>query len=381
MEKASTKRSTTKMQEISSEKIKVLIVDDSKTMREWLAHALSSDPDIIVVGQASDPFVARDLIKKTNPTVLTLDIIMPNMDGITFLQNLMRLHPLPVIVISSLTEQKNGVALEAMAMGAFDYLPKPSFNKSEITIEENYIKELIDRIKNAAKIKLDYLPNKKTTEFKTINQQIYQSTFLDDIVIVVGASTGGIEAIETILKNLPKVFPPILIAQHIRQEFSKAFANRIGKLYRLNVCEANNLAPIMPGNVYIAPGGKHLDITTVGNLHICKLIETDVVEGHKPSIDILFNSAARVYKKNTIAILLTGMGQDGASGAKKIHDAGGTVIVQDKKTSVVWGMPGAAVKLKAADHILPLEEIPPAIFKIIDSLAMKKNNQKISKPS
>jgi two-component system chemotaxis response regulator CheB len=351
-------------------KIKVLIIDDSKQMREWLSQILSSDPDIVVVGQAPDPFSARDLIKKTHPSVLTLDIIMPHMDGLTFLRNLMRLHPLPVVVISSLAQQGSAIAKEAMAFGAIDYLPKPSIN--EMNPLDSDAKALIHRVKKAANSKADYLKFKSQAAAKTtVNPLIYQSSFLKNIVIVIGASTGGIEAIESILHYLPKIFPPILIAQHIRQDFSKAFANRINKLYRLNVAEANDRDPILPGNVYIAPGGKHLCITSFGKGQLCKLMDTDAVQGHKPSIDVLFESAAETFGVNTIAILLTGMGEDGAHGAKRIQEAGGTVIVQDKETSVVWGMPGAAVKLKAMDYILPLGEIPQALLNILDILAAR----------
>lgn len=349
-------------------KIKVLIVDDSKTMREWLSHLLESDPEITVIGKAADPYEARDLIKKTNPDVLTLDIIMPKMDGITFLKNLMRLHPLPVVMISSLTETGSVVALEALSLGAIDYFPKPS--KQEYQNPKLYKDNLINSIKNAARSNLRGL-FKSTLADRRIEHIVYHSTILKKVIIVIGASTGGVEAIETILCNLPKTFPPIVIVQHIRPEFSAAFAKRINSTLRLNIKEAENNEEIVPGSVYIAPSGQHLIIKKVQKQFFCNFEDTPPVHGLKPSIDVLFSSAANSAKENAIGVLLTGMGDDGAQGAKEIRQAGGIVIAQDKESSVVWGIPGAAVKLNAADYITPLEEIPETLFRVLDNIAHK----------
>lgn len=351
-------------------KIKVLIVDDSKTMCEWLTQVLSSDPQILVVGHALDPYMARDLIKSTNPDVLTLDIIMPRMDGLTFLKNIMRLHPMPVVMLSSLTDISSVIALEALALGAFDYCPKPT--PHEIENKEPYVKNLIATIKEAASANLKHFSSKISIP-ANLEHLSYNSETLRDIIIVIGASTGGIETIEYILSLLPKTFPPIVITQHIRQEFSSSFANRINKLSLLNIKEARDKEEIMPGNVYIAPGWIHLCIKELNNRLFCSLEDTPPKNGHKPSVDVLFHSAAGISGKHIIGVLLTGMGTDGAEGAKAIHQTGGIIIAQDKETSVVWGMPGSAVKLNAVDYILPLNEIPAKLFRIFDELALKKN--------
>lgn len=344
--------------------IKVLIVDDSKVMQDMLANILSSDAEIEVVGKACDPFVARDLIKQTNPDILTLDIMMPNMDGITFLKNLMRLHPLPVVMISSLTQKNSAYSLEALALGAIDYIPKPSFKDMN---SKRYIAELIATIKNSAKVTVyPRIFHKKLNEPTLFDTTKLNSNILKDNIIAIGASIGGIEAIESILTQLPKVFPPIVITQHIKKEFNLAFSNRINKLCSLTVKQADHNELIVPGFVYMAPCHAHLTIEKSPQGHKITLTDEPPFNGHKPSINALFYSIASAVSKNAIAILLTGMGTDGAEGLKKIREAGGITIAQDEESSVVWGMPGTAVKLNAADYILSLEQIPLKIFQILD---------------
>ncbi len=349
---------------MADKKIKVLIVEDSKSMQEILTNLLSTDPTVEIVGKAPDPYVARELIKKFNPDVLTLDIIMPRMDGITFLKNLMRLHPLPVVMISALTEKGSSIALEALSLGAIDYLPKPK--PFELDIEGSYAKNLIRIVKSAS---LAHVTAKK--EIKTSKkafEPIYHSDFLRKTLIVMGASTGGVEAFEYILGQLPKTFPAIVITQHIRPEFSSAFVERLNRFSNLMVKEASDNEEITPGKVFIAPGNSHLIVNQLGDKWFCNLKEGEPVNGHKPSIDVLFQSAARMVNSKIISILLTGMGEDGAQGAKDIHDAGGLVIVQDKESSVVFGMPGAAIKLNAVDYILPLNEIPNRLTSMVSNL-------------
>ncbi len=344
-------------------KIKVLIIEDSKLMQKILSKALSSDPEIDVIGIAEDPLIARDLIKKLNPDVLTLDIMLPHMDGITFLRNLMRLRPMPTVMVSTLTENGSALALEALAIGAVDYLPKPKCNAlTDLSIFE---KELIHTVKNAASA--TFVKSVAPIIENKFSENLFQSDLLKKELIVIGASTGGIEAIETILLQLPQILPPILIVQHIKKEFSSAFPERIRRLYGLLISEAEDNSEIFGGHIYIAPGHAHLTVRKQKNGYITCLQDTPEVNRHKPSIDELFMSVANVAGTHSIGILLTGMGTDGAQGLKAIHDAGGVTIAQDEKSSIVWGMPGNAVKIGAADYIVPLNAIPLKILQILDA--------------
>lgn len=346
------------------DKIKVMIVEDSKLMQDILSKILSSDPSIEVVGIADDPLIARELIKEKMPDVLTLDVMLPHMDGITFLKNLMRLHPMPVIMVSTLTKKASSIAIEALAIGAIDYLVKPTQKDMSDDLSK-FSQELISMIKTAVKANVakNIIPVEGGQKLKEI---IYQSDALRKEIIGIGASTGGIEAIETILLQLPQIFPPVIIVQHIKKEFGVAFSNRIRKLYGLSVVEPDNHMEILPGYIYIAPGGYHLMIQKHNDRYFSVLSDTPAIKNHKPAIDVLFRSMANAAGKHAIGILLTGMGSDGAEGLKAIRDAGGTTIVQDKESSVVWGMPGTAVKLDAVDHIVSLNHIPQKILQVLD---------------
>jgi two-component system chemotaxis response regulator CheB len=344
-------------------KIKVVIVEDSKLMQEILSRILSSDPDIEVAGIAEDPLIARDLIKKTNPDVLTLDIMLPHMDGLTFLKNLMRLRPMPTVMISTLTESGSALALEALALGAVDYLAKPTHDA--LNDLSKFEKELLTTVKNAANI--TFVKSVSSVVNNKLPETVFQSDLLKKELIVMGASTGGIEAIETILLQLPQVFPPILIVQHIKKEFSSAFANRIKRLYGLLILTPERDTEIVPGHIYIAPGERHLVIKKKMNRYEACLQDTPALNGHKPSIDELFMSAAQAAGKDVTGILLTGMGTDGAKGLRAIHDAGGVTIVQDEQSSVVWGMPGAAVKMGVVDFIVPLSAISTKLLQTLDA--------------
>lgn len=358
--------------------IKVLIVEDSKLMQQLITKMLKSDPAIRVIGAVSDPLLARDLIKKNNPDVITLDIMLPYMDGITFLKNIMRLHPVPVVMISALTEEGSSIALEALSIGAIDYLPKPT--QKEIADLNKYEKELTTVVKNAAKANVQkkaqsiFLQNK-------IDKLVYKSKFLRKQIIAIGASTGGIEAIESILMRLPQILPPIIIVQHLKKEFSLSFSKRIHKLYGLAVVLAETNMEAKPAHIYIAPGDQHLTIKKSGDHYTFVLNDSPPVNGHRPSIDVLFHSMAEVAGSYGIGILLTGMGRDGANGLKEILDHGGATIVQDRESSLIWGMPGVAVKVHAAEYIEPINNIAQKILQILDAkaLELKPNEKAINK--
>lgn len=344
--------------------IKVLIVEDSKIMQEIITKILSSDSTIEVVGVADDPLVARSMIKNLNPDVITLDIMLPHMDGITFLKNIMHLHPMPVVMISNLTEKGSEIALEALAIGAVDYLIKPSQGEKNI---QKFEKNLLSVIKNAAKanVKKNVLPPKAVDN--KLKFMMEQTHLLRKEIIVIGASTGGIEAIETILLQLPQIFPPIVIVQHMRKEFAAAFPQRISQVYGLSAIEAQNQTELKPGFIYIAPAKYHLIIQEKNNHYYSLYDNSPPIKNHKPSIDLLFESVANVAGTHAIGVLLTGMGSDGAQGLKKIRDKGGITIVQDKESSIVWGMPGSAVKIDAADYVVSLNSIHQKILNIIDN--------------
>lgn len=354
--------------------VRVLIVDDSALIRQILTEILSSDPAIEVVGTAPDPLVARDKIKLLRPDVLTLDVEMPKMDGVTFLRNLMRLHPMPVVMVSSLTEAGADVTLQALELGAVDFVTKPKIDVSHGM--EEYAAEIIAKVKAAAgarvraytgaagqlsevapKLSADAVLGKKDApkHLKTTEQ-----------IIALGASTGGTEAIKEVLMRLPASAPGMVITQHIPEAFSKPFAIRMNSISAMTVCEAEDGQQIVTGHAFIAPGGRHLYVERSGARYICRLSDGPPVNRHRPSVDVLFRSVAQNVGPNAIGVILTGMGDDGARGMKEMKDAGARTIAQDEKTSVVWGMPGEAVKHGGVDDIAPLEIIAAKIMKLVD---------------
>jgi two-component system chemotaxis response regulator CheB len=352
---------------INANKIKfsVMIIDDSKTMQDLLKNIIEADFRFEVIACASDPYEARDLIKQLNPDVLTLDIMMPKMDGITFLKNLMRLRPMPVVMVSSLTTEKSAIALEALEIGAIDYIPKPS--KQELNHLNEFSKKLTDTLMTAvyANVKIKAVQNVLTKPVK-FDYILTELEGLRHTVVGIGASTGGVEAIESILSVLPKIFPAILIVLHIRKEFTSSFVQRIKKNYQLEIAEAKEGDLILPGHIYIASSQYHLAIKNTIEGYVADLQDAPSVSGHKPSIDVLFKSIALVSGKSSIGVLLTGMGKDGAEGLKFIRNSGGSTIVQDENSSVVWGMPKAAIDLDAADCIAPLNNIPYEMMRYLD---------------
>jgi two-component system chemotaxis response regulator CheB len=350
-------------------RIKVLIVDDSALVRRILTDILSSDPSIEVVGSAGDAYIAREKIKSLNPDVLTLDVEMPKMDGVTFLRNLMRLRPMPVIMVSSLTQHGAEVTLDALSVGAVDYLPKPQIDLAATL--SDYKDELVAKIKMAARARVyvrdkcvsptvDSAPAKKSAPAGHLRTT--------ERIVAIGASTGGTEAIKDLLVNLPPDTPGVLITQHIPKSFSGAFARRMDACSPMTVCEAQNGQQILRGHVYIAPGDRHLLVVRDGARYVCRLSDGEAVNRHKPSVDVLFRSVAQQTGRNAIGVILTGMGKDGALGLKEMRDAGARTIAQDEATSVVWGMPGEAVAAGGAMDVLPLGEIHARILGLADEM-------------
>ncbi len=355
--------------------IKVLIIDDSALVRNILTEILDRDAGIEVVGTAADAYIAREQIKKLNPDVLTLDIEMPGMNGITFLSNLMRLRPMPVVMVSSLTEQGADVTFEALELGAIDFVTKPKLDFAN-TIED-YADEIIEKIKVAAEAN-DRVYAKPVGASKpehraanVIRKRRKQNSYLKKLntIIAIGASTGGTEAIREILAELPADTPAIVITQHISDGFSASFAKRLDKLSAMTVSEASDGQQILPGHVYIAPSDQHLLVARDGPCYICRLSDCPPVNRHRPSIDVLFRSVADTVGKNALGIILTGMGNDGAAGLKEMLDRGANTIAQDEDTCVVWGMPGKAVKIGAAGCVLPLSEVADKISLLSQGLA------------
>jgi two-component system chemotaxis response regulator CheB len=335
--------------------IKVLIVDDSILIQKVLTEIFNVDPSIQVVGVADDPYDAREKIKKLKPDVLTLDIEMPKMDGITFLKKIMSLRPMPVVMISTLTQKGAPATLEALELGAVEYVGKPSADQPELLAE--YAKEIIEKVKTASVANINRLESQANRAPLVVAKPEKIGMANINRLIVIGASTGGTEAIRELLLMMPADCPPILITQHIPPVFSASFAKRLDALLPHDVHEAADGDRVMAGNIYISPGDRHMELLLKGGNYYCKVYDGDRVNRHKPSVEVLFNSITRQCAKNTIGIMLTGMGADGASAMLNMKEAGAYNIIQDQASSVVWGMPGAAAELGAGDKILSLENI------------------------
>jgi two-component system chemotaxis response regulator CheB len=365
---------------MAGRKIKVLIVDDSALIRQLLTQMLGSDPGIEVVGAASDPYIARDKIKTLNPDVVTLDIEMPKMDGITFLSNLMRLRPMPVVMVSSLTEKGADVTLRALELGAVDFVSKPKIDIAHSF--QDYADEIIAKVRMAAKARVrtpsESPPRavwpsglkrepKLSADAVVARRDPLKRLRTTDRIIAIGASTGGTEAIKELLMALPADTPGIVITQHIPEAFSAPFARRMDSVSVMKVSEAEDGQQIIPGHVYIAPGNRHLLVARDGARYICRLNDGPAVNRHRPAVDVMFRTMAQNVGANAIGVILTGMGDDGARGLKEMRDAGAFTIAQDEKTSVVWGMPGAAVEHGGVEQVLALSRIPDAILKRLQS--------------
>lgn len=343
-------------------RIRVLIVDDSALVRKLLGELLARDPALEVVGTAPDAYVAREKIKELNPDVLTLDVEMPKMDGIQFLRNLMRLRPMPVVMVSTLTEKGADVTLAALELGAIDFVTKPKIDLAH-TIDQ-YTDEITSKVKMAAGARVKALraenanPNdaaaSERAALKASAANIYKTT---EQIVAIGSSTGGTEAVREILQQLPPDFPGIVISQHIPAAFSGPFANRLNQNSALTVHEAQDGQQILRGHAYVAPGDRHLLVVRDGARYVCRLSQAEPVNRHRPSVDVMFRSVAQHVGANAIGAILTGMGSDGALCLKEMRDTGARTLAQDEASSVVWGMPGSAVQMGAAEKVLPLGRI------------------------
>ena len=331
--------------------VRVLVVDDSALIRQLMTQLLDADPGIEVVGSAADPYIAREKIKQLKPDVLTLDIEMPRMDGLTFLRNLMRLRPMPVVMVSTLTEHGAQVTLEALALGAVDFVAKPKLDVARGLT--SYSGLLLEKVKNAARARIVAAPREAPPSIESM-AVAYRTTHR---LLAIGASTGGTEAIREVLSQMPPDAPATVIAQHIPGAFSAAFAERLDKHSRMTVVHVERDQPLLAGHVYVAPGGRHLRVLRSGARWHCRLDDDEPVRRHRPSVDALFKSVAQHAGANASAALLTGMGDDGARGLLAVRKAGAATLVEDQASSVVWGMPGAAVALGAAQDVVPLTHV------------------------
>ncbi len=337
--------------------IRVLIVDDSALVRQMLTELLQSDSSITVVGAAPDPFVAREMIKSLNPDVVTLDIEMPRMDGLVFLEKIMTLRPMPVLMISSLTQKGADTALHALEMGAVDYVAKPT-----IGLKEGFIAmrdEIVSKVKQAARARVQPLTQNAQKPTRSVTSAGYSSS---EKLIAVGASTGGVEALHTLLSAFPPDAPAILVTQHMPPAFTAQFANRLDQNCAVSVRQASDGDRILPGHVYIAPGSHHMELARSGANYICRLHDQASVSGHRPSVDVLFRSVARAAGANAVGIILTGMGKDGAAGLLEMRRAGASTIGQDEASCVIYGMPKAAHDCGASEIELPIGKIPDQVL-------------------
>jgi two-component system, chemotaxis family, protein-glutamate methylesterase/glutaminase len=366
-------------------KIKVLVVDDSALIRNLMTKIINSQPDLETVATAPDPYIARDQIRKFNPDVITLDIEMPKMDGIDFLERLMRLRPTPVVMVSTLTDRGADVTFRALELGAIDFVTKPKLDISQGMI--HYANEITDKIRAAyaARFRLVRLPPKPSdiaaepqadagtghaapaTAPKPASTPGLGNRFAaTEKLVLIGSSTGGTEAIRVILEQLPKDSPAIMITQHMPAGFTKSFADRLNQVCNITVKEAEHGERVLPGHAYIAPGDKHLLLGRSGANYICQLSGSDPVNRHRPSVEVLFRSGQEISPRNIVGIMLTGMGKDGAQAMADMKKAGSYNICQDEASCVVFGMPREAIALGAADEVVPLNQIAR---KLLDHLS------------
>jgi two-component system chemotaxis response regulator CheB len=337
--------------------IRVLIVDDSALIRKLLTMLLTSDPDIEVVGAAADPYQARDMIKQLNPDVLTLDIEMPRMDGLSFLEKIMTLRSMPVVMISTLTQANAEVTIRALEIGAVDFVAKPTTNVAAQL--ESLGGELRSKVKSAAVARVrPFRPRPTRPALHRSHHGAGGRT------VFVGASTGGVEAIKSVLLDLPENCPPIVITQHMPERFTTTFAARLDKICAMTVVEAAHGEPVHPGRVYIAPGGLHLEVSAVAGQLVCVLSDGPLCSGHRPSVDVLMHSAARVVRSNAVGVMLTGMGGDGAQGLLAMRQAGAVTIGQDEASSLVYGMPRVAYERGAVMYQRSLADVADTIMSI-----------------
>jgi two-component system chemotaxis response regulator CheB len=352
---------------VSTRRIRVLIVDDSAVVRQSMSDALSSDPQIEVIGTAGDPFVAAERIAERVPDVITLDIEMPRMDGLTFLQQIMSQHPIPVVICSSLAGEGSQSALKALELGAVEIIAKPRFGTKQFLEDSRVV--LCEAVKAAAAVRMQSLLPTRTVQPKLTADAILPAATTamletTEKVVVIGASTGGTEALKTLLEALPPDAPGIVIVQHMPELFTRAFANRLDSLCHITVKEAESNDTVLRGRALIAPGNHHMLLRRSGARYFVDIKDGPLVCRHRPSVDVLFRSAARYAGKNAVGVILTGMGDDGARGMLEMKQAGASTIAQDEETCVVFGMPKEAIKLGAVDQVLPLEEVAGSLLRM-----------------
>ena len=341
-------------------KIKVVIVDDSALIRSVMSEIVNSQPDMEVAGTAPDPLVARDLIKRVNPDVLTLDVEMPKMDGLDFLEKLMRLRPMPVLMVSSLTERGSEITMRALELGAVDFVTKP-----KISIQagmREYTELITDKIRAAARARIKPRTLQAASAGGAPLPQLRSPLTSSEKLIIIGASTGGTEAIREFLMQMPSDCPGILIAQHMPEGFTTSFARRLDSLCKISVVESQGNERVLPGHAYIAPGHSHLLLTRSGANYMTKIEQTDPVNRHRPSVDVLFRSAAQAAGKNAVGVILTGMGKDGAQGMLDMKAAGAYNFAQDEASCVVFGMPREAIAIGAAHEVAALNALPGLVL-------------------
>lgn len=362
---------------MDSRKIKVLVVDDSALIRGLMKEIIDREKDMECVGVAPDPLVAREMVKALNPDVLTLDVEMPKMDGLDFLERLMRLRPMPVIMVSTLTERGSDITFRALALGAVDFISKPKMDIARGMTE--YADEITEKIRAAAqsRVRRAVSPAAALIQEKFSADAIlpsvpgrYSST---EKLIIIGASTGGTEAIKDVLARLPADVPGILVTQHMPENFTKSFADRLDGLCKISVKEAEHNERVLPGHAYIAPGHSHLLLRRSGANYMTELSQGPPVNRHRPSVDVLFRSAANVAGANALGIILTGMGKDGAQGLLEMKNAGSHTIAQDEASCVVFGMPREAIAVGGASEVLPLQDVARRTLEYLAAHGVRSN--------
>ncbi len=343
--------------------IRVLVVDDAALVRDILIQGLSLDPMIEIVGTAADPYIARDKIVELKPDVISLDVEMPKMDGVEFLRRLMPQYPLPVVMVSSLTQRGKQITLDALEAGAVDFVPKPTSNIAHGL--DAMLRELRAKIKIASTVNVSHWKNKKSVKPAGVikgSKALAEST---DKVIAIGASTGGTEAIKTVVARFPATMPGVVIAQHMPAGFTNSFAKRLNELCSMDVKEAESGERVVPGRIFIAPGDYHMTVVRSGGHYKVKCDQGEKVNGHRPSVDVLLHSVAQNVGASAVGVMLTGMGSDGSDGMLAMRKTGAKNVAQDKATSVVFGMPKEAYERGGAERLLSIDEIAPAVMELL----------------
>jgi len=358
-------------------RIRVVVVDDSALVRSILKTVIDSQPDMVCVGAAVDPYMAREMIRELNPDVITLDVEMPRMDGLDFLEKIMRLRPMPVLMVSTLTERGAETTLRALELGAVDFVAKPRLGLAQ-GLQEMAV-EITDKLRIAARARIarrpvatpapaSSAPRAAGSGPSTGAQPLVKpvpvvfSRVSTEKIIAIGSSTGGTEALREVLSGLPADCPAVMVTQHMPPGFTKSFADRLNSICRMHVKEAEPGERVLPGHVYIAPGGRHLLVKRSGANYMVEISEAEPVNRHKPSVDVLFRSVAEHVGRNAVGVMLTGMGRDGADGMRVMRDAGAYNLAQDEASCVVYGMPREAVAAGAVDEVLPLMKIGPQLL-------------------